>query len=186
MEDKEPERYYDWMLWKMRQEDKKGKGVYAMSDTTKLRVLKEEIDYARRQLQPHDTGHIHTAINWMKQRVQELHKGTSKVNQEVYQMQQDWYDVELESFDYKYNEKELIAQFKAYIDSTYDQHYSQNKYQATEIAIEAGHGTGFCIGNILKYAQRYGRKGSPADARKDLVKIMHYALIQLYIHDQEN
>ena len=24
----------------------------------------------------------------------------------------------------------------------------QNKYQATEIAIEAGHGTGFCIGNI--------------------------------------
>ena len=67
MEDKEPERYYDWMLWKMRQEDKKGKGVYAMSDTTKLRVLKEEIDYASRQLQPHDTGHIGTAISWMKQ-----------------------------------------------------------------------------------------------------------------------
>jgi hypothetical protein len=86
--------------------------------------------------------------------------------------------------DYKYNEGELIREFKNYIDSTYDQHYSQNNFQATEFIIDGGHGTGFCIGNVLKYAQRYGKKGTPADARKDLLKVLHYAIIQLYIHDQ--
>ena len=88
--------------------------------------------------------------------------------------------------DYKYNEGELINEFKKYIDSTYKQHYSQNNFQATEFVIDGGHGTGFCIGNVMKYAQRYGKKGSAEDARKDLLKVLHYALIQLYIHDKEN
>jgi hypothetical protein len=87
--------------------------------------------------------------------------------------------------NYKYNEGELIDEFKKYIDSTYTQHYSQNNFQATEFVIDGGHGTGFCIGNVMKYAQRYGKKGSAADARKDLLKVLHYALIQLYIHDKE-
>ena len=60
--------------------------------------------------------------------------------------------------EYKYNENELIKQFKEYVDNTYEQHYSQNKYQATEFIIDGGHGEGFCMGNILKYAQRYGKK----------------------------
>jgi len=88
--------------------------------------------------------------------------------------------------DYKYNEGTLIDEFKKYIDSTYKQHYSQNNFQATEFVIDGGHGTGFCIGNVMKYAQRYGKKGSAEDARKDLLKVLHYALIQLYIHDKEN
>jgi hypothetical protein len=88
--------------------------------------------------------------------------------------------------DYKYNEDALISEFKRYVDATYGQHYSKDKFQATEFIIDGGHGTGFCIGNVLKYAQRYGKKGSPADARKDLMKVLHYALIQLYIHDTEN
>jgi len=87
--------------------------------------------------------------------------------------------------DYKFNEGELIDEFKEYIDGTYGQHYAKDKFQATEFIIDGGHGTGFCIGNVLKYAQRYGKKGSHADARKDLMKVLHYALIQLYIHDSE-
>ena len=87
--------------------------------------------------------------------------------------------------DYKFNEGELIDEFKEYIDGTYGQHYAKDKFQATEFIIDGGHGTGFCIGNVLKYAQRYGKKGSHADARKDLMKVLHYALIQLYIHDNE-
>lgn len=87
--------------------------------------------------------------------------------------------------DYKFREGELIKEFKQYIDSTYDQHYAKDKFQATEFVIDGGHGTGFCIGNVLKYAQRYGKKGSPSDHRKDLMKVLHYALIQLYIHDEE-
>ena len=34
-------------------------------------------------------------------------------------------------------------------------------------------------------AQRYGKKGSNVDARKDLLKVLHYALIQLYVHDEK-
>ena len=84
---------------------------------------------------------------------------------------------------YKYNEDTALKELKKYIDSTYDAHYSKDKFQATEFIIDSGHGEGFCIGNILKYAQRYGKKGTNEDARKDLLKVLHYALIQLYIHD---
>ena len=87
--------------------------------------------------------------------------------------------------DYKYNEGYSLKEIKSYIDETYKQHYSQNKYQATEFIIDSGHGTGFCLGNILKYAQRYGRKGDRASWRKDLMKVIHYAIIQLHVHDQE-
>ena len=41
--------------------------------------------------------------------------------------------------------------FASYIDNTYDQHYSLNKYQSTEFIIDSGHGEGFCIANIMKY-----------------------------------
>ena len=78
-----------------------------------------------------------------------------------------------------------IQECKSYVDSTYNQHDAKDKFQATEFIIDGGHGTGFCIGNVLKYAQRYGKKGSKEDARKDLMKVLHYALLQLYVHDQE-
>ncbi len=87
--------------------------------------------------------------------------------------------------DYKFREQELIEEFQKYIDSTYEQHYSQNKFQSTEVIIDRGHGTGFCMGNVDKYTNRYGKKGNHTDARKDLMKILHYALIQLYVHDEE-
>jgi len=87
---------------------------------------------------------------------------------------------------YKYNEDKLIKEFKDYIDATYSQHYSRDKFQATEFIMDGGHGTGFCIGNVLKYAQRYGKKGTQDDARKDILKVLHYALLQLYVHDIEN
>ena len=53
--------------------------------------------------------------------------------------------------EYKYDEGKTLAELKSYIDQTYDQHYSQNNFQATEFIIDGGHGEGFCIGNILKY-----------------------------------
>ena len=87
---------------------------------------------------------------------------------------------------YKYSEDKVLSELKEYIDSTYDEHYSQNKYQATEFILDIGHGAGFCIGNILKYAQRYGKKGNEKDHRKDLLKVLHYAIIALYNHDNKN
>jgi hypothetical protein len=87
---------------------------------------------------------------------------------------------------YKYNEGELIDQIQAYVDATYNQHYSRNKFQSTEFIIDCGHGTGFNIGNMMKYTQRYGRKGDPDEWRKDLMKVIHYAIMQLYVHDLEH
>ena len=86
--------------------------------------------------------------------------------------------------DYKYNEGDLIAEIKDYIDGTYGEHYSTNNYQATELIIDGGHGEGFCIGNIMKYAQRYGKKNGYN--RKDLMKIIHYAIIAMYNHDLQH
>jgi len=97
-----------------------------------------------------------------------------------------WMNLGPTQIKYKYNEDMYVGQIKAYIDSTYNQHYSKNNFQATEFIIDGGHGTGFCIGNVLKYAQRYGRKGTPDDWRKDLMKVIHYAIIQLHVHDLEN
>jgi hypothetical protein len=87
----------------------------------------------------------------------------------------------MSKINYKYNEGELLQEFKEYVDATYGEHYSLNKYQATEFIIDAGHGDGFCIGNVMKYAQRYGKKDGYN--RKDLMKVLHYALIELYVHD---
>lgn len=42
--------------------------------------LLREIEYARSQLQPHDTGHISTAINWMEKRVSTLTEELKKFN----------------------------------------------------------------------------------------------------------
>ena len=85
--------------------------------------------------------------------------------------------------DYKYDENLYIEELYQYVDATYGEHYSKNKFQATEFIIDGGHGDGFCIGNIMKYAQRYGNKDGYN--RKDILKVLHYALIQLHVHDKE-
>lgn len=87
----------------------------------------------------------------------------------------------MKQINYKYSEDRLLKELKEYIDTTYGEHYSQNKFQATEFILDSGHGDGFCIGNILKYAQRYGRK--EGYNRKDLLKVLHYSIIALHNHD---
>ena len=90
------------------------------------------------------------------------------------------------SIDYKFNEKEIMDEMQSYVDSTYNSHYSESKFQATEFIFDGGHAEGFCIGNILKYAQRYGKKGSPEESRKDLQKVIHYAVMAIHSHDLKN
>jgi hypothetical protein len=88
---------------------------------------------------------------------------------------------QMNKIDYKYNERALIKEFSSYVDSTYLQHYSKERFQATEFIMDGGHGEGFCIGNILKYAQRYGKKDGYN--RADLLKVIHYGFLALYNHD---
>ena len=76
-----------------------------------------------------------------------------------------------------FNEEQALTWVRNYIISTYTQHYSKNKIQTTEYVFDSGHGEGFCMGNIIKYAQRYGKKDGKNP--KDLLKIIHYAIILL-------
>ena len=84
------------------------------------------------------------------------------------------------SIKYKFNEDKILREIKDYVDSTYDQHYASGKYQATDMIIDAGHGESFSIGNIMKYAMRCGKKD---EKKKELMKIVHYAIIALYIEE---
>tara|TARA_A200000159_G_scaffold59186_3_gene54720 strand:- start:1535 stop:1825 length:291 start_codon:yes stop_codon:yes gene_type:complete len=83
----------------------------------------------------------------------------------------------------KYSEDRILNELDQYIQDTYDKHYSKNKFQATEFIIDSGHGMGFCLGNVMKYAQRYGKKGGRN--RADLMKIAHYAIMAMHVHDLE-
>tara|TARA_R100000234_G_C5000205_1_gene179988 strand:+ start:2312 stop:2578 length:267 start_codon:yes stop_codon:yes gene_type:complete len=85
---------------------------------------------------------------------------------------------------YKFNEDKILQEVKTYIDSTYDQHYANGKYQATDMIIDTGHGQGFCVGNIMKYAMRYGKKNGSDTL--DLHKIIHYAIIALYLEEHND
>jgi len=43
-----------------------------MDNLDKLDFLYREIEYAKSQLKPTDTGHIHTAINWLEHRLESV------------------------------------------------------------------------------------------------------------------
>lgn len=87
----------------------------------------------------------------------------------------------IKQIEYKFNEGPLLEELKRYVDSTYGQHYATDKIQATEMIIDMGDGIGFCRGNIFKYAKRYGKKAG--HNRDDLLKVLHYALMLLHVHD---
>lgn len=84
---------------------------------------------------------------------------------------------------YKYNEPELLDQLRKYVDGTYGEHYQADEeaVQALELIIDSGLGDGFVLGSVIKYASRYGKKDGYN--RKDLLKVLHYALVMLYVHD---
>jgi len=79
-------------------------------------------------------------------------------------------------YEFKYGEDNSLKEVREYIQQTYSQHYAQGKkVQAMECITDAGHKDGFCIGNIIKYAMRYGKK--KGKNKDDLLKIIHYTLI---------
>ena len=81
----------------------------------------------------------------------------------------------------KYNENEILKEVSDYISGTYRGHYSSNNVQTLDLIDSVGDAEAFCRSNILKYASRYDRKGT---ARKDIVKIIHYAVLLLHFNDK--
>ena len=54
------------------------KRIKMESKTKHIEVLKTEMDLLASRLEPHDTGHLHTAIYVLKHRVEELEKEVKK------------------------------------------------------------------------------------------------------------
>lgn len=86
------------------------------------------------------------------------------------------------SINYKFNEDKILDEIKKYVDATYGEHYSTEKFQTTEIIEQLGDGIGFTRGNMIKYLTRLGKKDGWN--RKDLLKVMHYGI--LLLHFSEN
>ena len=83
----------------------------------------------------------------------------------------------------RYSEDVIIKELKDYITRTYDQHYSagDDKIQTLDLIEACGDGEAFCRSNILKYASRYDKKGT---ARRDIMKILHYAVLLMHFNDK--
>lgn len=82
---------------------------------------------------------------------------------------------------YKYNEGEIIADFKAYIDKTYGQHYmsEEQNIECFDVWLALGDSIPTFRNTAIKYLWRYGKKhGSNKD---DLLKVLHYTLMMLYV-----
>ena len=84
---------------------------------------------------------------------------------------------------YKYSEDRILKELTDYISATYNQHYSagDDKIQTLDLIEACGDGESFCRSNILKYASRYDKKGT---ARRDIMKILHYAVLLLHFNDK--
>lgn len=81
---------------------------------------------------------------------------------------------------FKYNEDEILNELHAYIKKTYGGHYG-DRVQAQDLMISTGHAEGFYIGNIIKYASRYGKKSG--HNKDDLMKVLHYAVLAMNHHN---
>ena len=84
---------------------------------------------------------------------------------------------------YKYDEDAILKELTDYISTTYNQHYSagDDKIQTLDLIEACGDGEAFCRSNILKYASRYDKKGT---ARRDIMKILHYAVLLMHFNDK--
>ncbi|HEY5038779.1 MAG TPA: hypothetical protein VIJ93_06895 [bacterium] len=90
-----------------------------------------------------------------------------------------------EDFKFELGEDAYLVELRDYIQSTYSQHYAADGEQTIISIIEKGEGIGFTKGNIRKLIDRYRKKGSKDDWRKDLLKVAHFAILLLKAHDYE-
>ena len=82
----------------------------------------------------------------------------------------------------KFNEQKNLKDVADYVEKTYSGHYtSANGVQSMDLISSSGRGLDFCLGNVLKYASRYGKKNGAN--REDLMKIIHYTLLAMNEHD---
>jgi hypothetical protein len=91
---------------------------------------------------------------------------------------------EFKDFPAKYDEPNLIKELHNYIAGTYGKHYvGKDNIQTLDLIFATGHGEGFTIGNMLKYASRWKQK--KGEEYGDIMKVLHYGLLLLYLYKKE-
>ena len=85
----------------------------------------------------------------------------------------------------KYKEDESIKALQDYISTTYGGHYTsdQNNVQTLDLIDSVGDAESFCRSNAIKYLSRYDKKGQ---AKRDILKALHYSLLLYYFSGQLN
>ncbi len=85
----------------------------------------------------------------------------------------------------KYQEDKSIKDLKDYVASTYSGHYTSrnNNVQTLDLIQSVGDAESFCRSNAIKYLSRYDKKGQ---AKRDILKAMHYCLLLYYFSGQTN
>lgn len=56
----------------MKNQAKVTKNKKLINDIVRISVLEEEVEYYKTLLEPHDTGHIHTTISFIRDRIRNL------------------------------------------------------------------------------------------------------------------
>ena len=82
---------------------------------------------------------------------------------------------------YKYNEGQIISDFKNYIDQTYGQHYmtEEQNLECFDVWLALGDAMPTFRNTAMKYLWRYGKK--KGSNKQDLMKVLHYTLMMLYV-----
>ena len=90
------------------------------------------------------------------------------------------------TFPWKYNEGKILKELEIYLKKTYGEHYVSGGPQGVQEfdVMEADGELGvFSKQSARKYLRRYGKKDGCN--RKDLLKVLHYTIILLYLNDKE-
>lgn len=84
------------------------------------------------------------------------------------------------NINYKYREKEILADLSAYLDRTYGEHYNQNdeNVQCFDAWLSRSGATDTFVNTAMKYLWRYGKKNG--NNKEDLMKTLHYVFMALY------
>jgi len=85
----------------------------------------------------------------------------------------------------KYQEDKGLKDLQEYVSSTYKGHYTSkgSNVQTLDLIESVGDAERFCRSNALKYLSRYDKKGQ---AKRDILKAMHYCLLLYYFSGQTN
>jgi hypothetical protein len=82
--------------------------------------------------------------------------------------------------NWRYDEGKILDELRAYLGGTYSAHYvgEEDSIQAIDLIAAGGMVMHFAAASIIKYAFRFGKKDG--QNRKDLLKVIHYAMFMLW------